>query len=112
MDFNRRRFLTGGGLTLGLGGAFAAADGRATPLPAAEPLSDYERIFAESTHLAWLGLPRRWESVRQGFHPFSPERIGILPADHQWNLPWIAHKAEQIQTLLVHRRLSLPESFW
>ena len=113
MNFNRRRFLTDGGLTLGLGGAFAA-EVRAASLPAAaaQPLSDYERIFAESSHLAWLGLPRRWESVREGFHPFSPERVVILPAEHRWDERGVAFRAEQVKKLVSGWQHNLPESFW
>jgi hypothetical protein len=114
MDFNRRRFLTKGGLTLGLGSALAAQEGRAISLPtdATRPLSDYESVFAKSTELAWLGMPRRWELVRQGLHPFSPERVIILPAEHKWNEHIVAFKAERVKKLLATWRHDLAESFW
>jgi hypothetical protein len=114
MTFNRRRFLTNGGLTLGLGGAFAAHKARAAPLPAAptQPRSDYARIFAESEFLPALGLPRSWESLRQGFHPFSPDRIDIIGYADEWRDRELANDAERMKKLLPDWPRSVDESFW
>lgn len=114
MNWNRRRFLTHGGLTLGLGGAFAATD---APLPsmaalADQPLTYYERVFAETTHLEALGVPRSWESVGRGFHPFSPDRVAILPADKRLSAAAVANCAQRIREVLHDSRLDLAESFW
>jgi hypothetical protein len=81
MRLDRRRFLANGGLTLSLGerstGTFGFLTSRAAGADA--PLGDYERLLAETTHLTALGIPRSWQAVRSGFHPFSPDRVGILP---------------------------------
>lgn len=81
MEFNRRRFLTKGGQTLGLANTLTGNFGlSASRVAAADtPLSDNERLLAETPHLTSLGLPRSWHAVRGGFHPFSPDRVAILP---------------------------------
>ncbi len=114
MTLNRRRFLTHGGLTLTAGGAFAAGGVPRGSLAAlaGQPLEPYERVIAETTHLAALGLPRCWESVRLGFHPFSPDRIAFLPADG-WPSPRVvAGYAGRIRESLRDRPPDVPESFW
>ena len=114
MTWNRRRFVTHGALTLGLGGVLTAPKTHAGCVGAcsAEPLTCYERVFAETTHLAALGLPRSWESVRQGFHPFSPDRIAILPAEGRPNPGLVAHRARRVRETLRDRPPDVPESFW
>lgn len=57
MTVARRRLLTQGALGLGFGGAFSAASTHGGSLVefASQPLSDHERIFAETNHLAVMG---------------------------------------------------------
>jgi hypothetical protein len=75
---------------LGTGAALAAAPtghARATnavndrrPLGMATPnLAEYERILSRTDRMDVLGRPRSWSLVTQGFHPFSPERIVVIP---------------------------------
>ena len=47
---------------------------------------EYEAVLARSPGLELLGLPRDWSAVKQGFHPFSPERVVILPSNHPLGL--------------------------
>jgi hypothetical protein len=46
----------------------------------APALTSYERILSHTDSLEILGVPRSWSVVRQGFHPFAPERIAVLPS--------------------------------
>jgi hypothetical protein len=49
------------------------------PLATASPeLTEYERILSQTDRMDVLGRPRSWSVVRQGFHPFSPERIVVM----------------------------------
>ena len=55
------------------------------PLGTASPiLAEYERILSQTDRMDVLGRPRTWLVVERGFHPFSPERIVVMPAgsDH------------------------------
>lgn len=114
MTINRRRFLTTGGLTLGLGGALPASDVRGSFLrtDAGQPMSDNERIFAETPYLASLGLPRSWESVRRGLHPFSPDRVAILPILHPPSEHCLKRHAERMQEVLRSHPPDVSEGFW
>jgi hypothetical protein len=50
------------------------------PLVTASPdLAEYERILSQTNWMDVLGRPRSWSVVKQGFHPFSPERIVVTP---------------------------------
>jgi mannitol/fructose-specific phosphotransferase system IIA component (Ntr-type) len=81
---NRRRFLSS---TLGLtASTVPLAAAHACPQTVQSPVrSDasactaYERLLARTDRLHWLGLPRSWSPVREGFHPIPPERVVILP---------------------------------
>ena len=44
-------------------------------------LSDYERKLSQTDRMDALGRPRSWSIVTQGFHPFSPDRIVVMPAE-------------------------------
>lgn len=46
--------------------------------PVLPDLVEYERALSATTELASLGIPQSWSSVREGFHPFSPERMVIM----------------------------------
>ena len=48
-----------------------------TPPP---DLADYERILGRTDRMDVLGRPRSWSFVTRGFHPFSPERIVVIPS--------------------------------
>ena len=115
MRFDRRRFLTNGGLTLGLGDALTGNFGlSATRAVAAnKQLSDHERLLAETPHLTSLGLPRSWQAVREGFHPFSPDRVAILPmADPERRLK-ASFYGERLQKRLSGTTADLFEDgFW
>src|SRR4051812_13866501 len=43
-------------------------------------LAEYERILSQTDRMDVLGRPRSWSVVAQGFHPFSPERIVVMPS--------------------------------
>ncbi len=112
MVLNRRCFLTRGGL--GLGGACAGGAVSAN-LPAAllgQPPTPYERLLAKTEHLAALGLPRSWQSVRSGFHPFSPDRVGLVSPLNRWHRQSTAFGAERMQTLLADWPAKVSEPFW
>ena len=40
--------------------------------------NDLERIVAGSKSLDFLGRPRSWSLVREGFHPIPPERVVVM----------------------------------
>jgi hypothetical protein len=61
------------------------AHGEVAPLDPA--LSEYERILSQTDRLDILGVPRSWSVVRQGFHPFAPERIAVLPSGERLRHP-------------------------
>jgi hypothetical protein len=80
--------------TLGVGVGLGAAEvltppGRAhaevAPLDPA--LTEYERTLSHTDSLEILGVPRSWSVVRQGFHPFAPERIAVLPSGERLRHP-------------------------
>lgn len=50
-------------------------------------LSSYERILSQTDRLDILGVPRSWSVIRQGFHPFAPERIAVLPSGERLRHP-------------------------
>lgn len=88
---NRRGFFAE---TLGLGLGLGTAERRAPtglahtdsglPGPA---LTEYERILSRTDALQVLGVPRSWSMVQQGFHPFAPERIAVLPSGEKLRHP-------------------------
>jgi hypothetical protein len=55
--------------------------------PYGPALTSYERILSQTDRLDILGVPRSWSVVRQGFHPFAPERIAVLPSGKRWHHP-------------------------
>jgi hypothetical protein len=50
-------------------------------------MTKYERILSQTDRLDILGVPRSWSVVRQGFHPFAPERIAVLPSGERLRHP-------------------------
>ena len=50
----------------------------ADPLP--EWTATFEQTLMASDDRELLGIPKSWQCVRKGFHPFSPERTLILPS--------------------------------
>jgi hypothetical protein len=57
------------------------ASARSLDLPrfSSDPMpSQYEQILARTQKLKYLGYPRSWSVVRQGFLPIAPERVLIL----------------------------------
>ena len=90
-ETNRRGFFTGTlGLGLGLGTAGPlTVPGRAHAdvAPYGPALTSYERILSQTDRLDILGMPRSWSVVRQGFHPFAPERIAVLPSGERLRHP-------------------------
>ena len=80
--------------TLGVGLGLGAA-GPLTPpgrthaevAPLDPALAEYERILSHTDSLEILGVPRSWSVVRQGFHPFAPERIAVLPSGERLRHP-------------------------
>ena len=88
MTLPRRDFLrTTCGLGIGtaaaeLSGLARAAVPAAQAVPAVPQLNEYERILATTKALNYLGRPRSWSVVQQGFLPLSPERVIILQPWH------------------------------
>ncbi|MCY2989367.1 MAG: hypothetical protein NTY19_16045 [Planctomycetota bacterium] len=88
MIINRRTFL---GATAGIGiGSLAGitpavpAAGLATGRLAAGPMPDeYEQILATTPDLKYLGCPRSWSVVEQGFLPIAADRVLILIPEHR-----------------------------
>jgi hypothetical protein len=56
-------------------------------VPLDPSLTEYERILSHTDSLEILGVPRSWSVVRQGFHPFAPERIAVLPSGERLRHP-------------------------
>ena len=92
-DLGRRRFL-GGFLGLGTGatvfgavptGPSAARNARLGANLTAQPMREYERRLARTERMEVLGYPRDWSVVRDGFHPFHPQRIAIMPSGTRLN---------------------------
>jgi hypothetical protein len=86
---NRRGFL---GRCLGAGAALSWAspstaivpvnsDGWGLTGPFPPDLEEYRRIMARTPLMDVVGRPRSWSVVSRGFHPFSPERVVVLPSD-------------------------------
>jgi hypothetical protein len=86
---NRRGFLGG---CLGAGAALSWAspstaivpvtsDGWGPTGPFPPDLEEYRRIMARTPLMDVVGRPRSWSVVSRGFHPFSPERIVVLPSN-------------------------------
>lgn len=75
---NRRSFLTSS-LGLAVGASHARAnEGLFLGSEANTWNREYERILAHTDQMHLLGHPRSWSVVRDGFHPFAPERVVIL----------------------------------
>ena len=84
--FNRRSFLKvtcglGAGAASGLGGLATVQGSQMVPPCSSGQETEYEQILAKSPKFEWLGLPRDWSVVREGLHPFTPERVVILTED-------------------------------
>ena len=80
--------------TLGVGLGLGATEtltppGRAPAevAPLDPALTEYERILSQTDRLEILGVPRSWSVVRQGFHPFAPERTAVLPSGERLRHP-------------------------
>ena len=88
---NRRGFFTetlGLGLGLGTAGPLTVPGrAHADVAPLDPALTEYERILSQTDRLDILGVPRSWSVVRQGFHPFAPERIAVLPSGERLRHP-------------------------
>jgi hypothetical protein len=76
--FVRRCLGTGAVLSTLPSGRSHAGSAETLPLP---DLSDYERKLSQTDRMDALGRPRSWSIVTQGFHPFSPNRIVVMPAE-------------------------------
>jgi hypothetical protein len=61
-------------------GAMSAEIARRPLVTASPGLAEYERILSRTDRMDVLGRPRSWSVVQQGFHPFSPERIVVMPS--------------------------------
>ncbi|MCX7422615.1 MAG: hypothetical protein NT013_24165 [Planctomycetia bacterium] len=48
--------------------------------PRPEWTATFEQTLMASDDRELLGIPKSWQCVRQGLHPFSPERTLILPS--------------------------------
>ena len=53
--------------------------GRARPEGFAS-CGDVEAVLSNTNQLDLLGCPRNWAVVRDGFHPFAPERVEVWPS--------------------------------
>jgi hypothetical protein len=110
---SRRGFFTG---TLGLGLGLRTAGPLTVPgrthaevAPLDPALAEYERILSHTDSLEVLGVPRSWSVVRQGFHPFAPERIAVLPSGERLRHP--THRGlgvrDRIEDRIAERRAGL-----
>ena len=115
-ETNRRGFFTGTlGLGLGLGTAGPlTVPGRAHAdvAPHGPALTSYERILTQTDRLDILGVPRSWSVVRQGFHPFAPERIAVLPSGERLRHPMSRHfgNRSRIEARIAEVRKEFPDS--
>lgn len=89
----RRNFL---GVSLGLGASASLvrrAEGgviRATSSGTTEPegfasTGDVEEMLSKIDRMDVLGFPCNWAVVRDGFHPFAPERVEVWPSGGRLN---------------------------
>lgn len=82
--FVRRCFGIGAGVAAIPAGTGQGAGPAKVRLPGGSPetgMSEYERILSHTDSMHVLGNPRSWSLVSQGFHPFAPERVAVLPSD-------------------------------
>jgi hypothetical protein len=80
------------------------------PLPPGHPeLAAYERALAGSPELELLGIQRSWSVVREGFPPFSPERVLVLLGHRSGFYSAYRHAAirHQVETKFARRQEKL-----
>jgi hypothetical protein len=72
-------------------------------------LTAYERTLALSDQLDTLGVPRTWSVVQQGFHPFAPGRIAVLPSRPALRYPghWTRDSLRRIAGRIARYRAEL-----
>ena len=67
--------------------------------------AEYQKILAGSPSLELLGLPRDWSVVRDGFHPFSPERVVIFDKEAFPGSLWSScYVREQVRQKLMQSK--------
>ncbi len=121
MFLDRRGFLGASvGMGLGISNASGAANvasangvgDRSAPGPMPK---EYEEILARTQQLTYLGRPKSWWVVRQGFLPIAPERVLILEptkepwhkdAGDRWSFPHRETK-EKVRERLTQRDISV-----
>jgi hypothetical protein len=115
-----RRGFFAGAMGLGLAGTATAAPtppgqdrGESSSSPS---ITRYERILAQTDRLNLLGVPRSWSLVQQGFHPFAPERIAVLPSGSGLRYPGHRRRGQRrrIEERIARYRADLgrePEDF-
>jgi hypothetical protein len=69
--------------------------------PHGAALTSYERILSQTDRLDILGVPRSWSVVRQGFHPFAPERTAVLPSGERLRHP--IHRSRDVRGRIEER---------
>lgn len=123
MFLDRRNFL-GASLGMGLGVSTAAGGSNAASASRFDGSAvsglmpkEYEEILARTQELVYLGRPKSWWIVRQGFLPFAPERVLILEpqdepcykgAGHRWTY---RHRetGERLRKRLVQQDISVTD---
>jgi hypothetical protein len=73
----------------GTAGASSVGEGVREMPPVRPELAEYEKMLAGYPQLELLGIPRSWSLVREGFHPFAPERIVVLTPRGQARYSWL-----------------------
>ncbi len=108
---SRRGFFTRTlGVGLGLGAAESLLTGRAhtSVVPLDPALAEYERILSQTDSLEILGVPRSWSVIRQGFHPFAPERVAVLPSGKRLRHPCGLGDRRRIEDRIAEYRAGFP----
>lgn len=68
--------------------------------------SPYARRLAGTRELEYLGRPRDWALVGQGLHPFSPERVVLIPEDTRLRMTDDDFNALRTDLVACHRHRS------
>jgi hypothetical protein len=89
-------------------GAMAKSEGAKSNSWLEGTSNDYEQFFANGRHWEALGRPHDWSIVREGLHPFSPERVIVIPDDTRHQL--IGHSLEEARASVIEHYLERPSS--
>lgn len=71
---------------------------------------EYEQRLTATNDFDWLGIPKSWPCVRQGFHPFSPERTLVLNPTKVNRHPMVPNLVERIGRHLTQSKVQYDQT--